>query len=82
MPLNKITSKNVDDIFFAIFLVILKLQATTPPNALTGSQLNESSNVLIGDPLVDAPEGFACLIITVPGFLKDPKISNPVNISL
>ena len=36
----------------------------------------------IGELLIDAPDGFACLIITVPVFLNDDKISRPVNISL
>ena len=36
----------------------------------------------IGDLFIDAPEGLACLIMTVPVFLNDDKISKPVNISL
>ena len=60
------TSKNVLEISSAIFLFILKLHATIPPNALTGSHDRAFLNDLSGEVSIDTPDGFACLIITVP----------------
>ena len=64
------------------FLFILKLHATIPPNALTGSHSRAFLNDLSGEVSIDTPDGFACLIITVPVLFNDPKISRPENISL
>ena len=47
-----------------------------------GSDLSAFSNDLIGELLIEIPDGLACFIITVPGFFKEFKISKPVNISL
>ena len=44
---------------------------TTPPKALTGSQLKDSSKDFKGELLIDAPDGLACFIMTVPGFLNE-----------
>ena len=60
----------------AIFLVILKLQATTPPNALIGSEAKAFLKDPRGFLCSETPHGLACLIITVPGFLlSEFKIS-------
>ena len=64
-PLASITSKKVLLISAAIFLFILKLQATTPPKALTGSLAWAFINDLNGDLFEATPHGLACLIITV-----------------
>ena len=61
-----ITSKKVLCISLANFSLILKLQATTPPKALTGSLANVFSNDNIGVFADPTPQGFACLTITVP----------------
>ena len=67
----------------AIFLVILKLQETIPPNALTGSQAKADLKLSILFSMIDAPQGFACLMITVPIFLgKVFDIDKAANISL
>ena len=58
------TSKNILDISVAIFLLIKKLHATTPPNALIGSDRYASLKDFIGELFIEAPDGLACLIIT------------------
>ena len=54
--------------FFCYHFVYFKITKTTPPNALIGSQLKDSSKDFKGEILIDAPDGLACFIITVPFF--------------
>ena len=77
-PFAKITSKNVLFISVAILLFILKLQATTPPNALIGSLAFAYLKEFRLDLLEQTPLGFACLIITdVGNFFSENSISKP-----
>ena len=62
-PLAIITSKNVLLISFANFILILKLQATTPPNALIGSLSLEFLKDKNGDLFEETPHGLACLLL-------------------
>ena len=63
-----ITSKKILFNSNASSFEILKLQATTPPKALTGSHANADLKLLIFLFRIDTPQGFACLIMTVPLF--------------
>ena len=47
-------------------VLILKLQETIPPKALIGSEVSASLKLLTLFLLIDTPQGFACLTITVP----------------
>ena len=55
----------------ANFFVIIELTATTPPNALTGSQDKAFLKDTIWFFSSETPVGFVCFIITVPfSFLR------------
>ena len=82
-PFAIITSKNKLFNSKAKFLVILKLQETIPPKALTGSQERADLKLSKLSFLVETPHGFACLTMTVPlPFGKDLEIVRALNISL
>ena len=82
-PLAKITSRKFLFISSAIILVILKLQAITPPKALIGSQAKAFLKEIRGNLLVDTPHGLACFTTTVVGlFFKEDNKSKEENISL
>jgi len=69
--------------FFANSFLILKLHDTIPPYALTGSQLKAKLNDFKLFFSTETPQGFACLIITVPLFFsKDLEIDRAEKISL
>ena len=83
MPTPIITSKNILFNSNAISLEILKLHETIPPYALTGSLLSANLKLLILSLLIETPEGFVCLTITVPIFFgKDFEIASAENMSL
>ena len=70
-PLAIITSKKILFNSIANFFVIIELIATTPPNALIGSQARAFSKDLICFFSPEIPQGLACFIITAPSpFLK------------
>ena len=64
-------------------LLILKLQAITPPNALIGSHAYAFLKAVKEDLFVETPQGLACLTITVEGFFpNDNNISKAAKLSL
>jgi len=74
---------NFDFISSAIILLILKLQAITPPKALIGSQAYAFLKDTIGDLFTETPQGLLCLMITVAAlFFKENRISKEEKISL
>ena len=69
--------------FFANSFLILKLHDITPPYALTGSQLKAKLNDFKLFFYIETPQGFACLMITVPLFFpKDLEIDRAEKTSL
>ena len=52
----------------AIFLSILKLQDTIPPNALIGSHDRANLKLSRWPLFIETPHGLACFTITVPIF--------------
>ena len=65
-PFAITTSKNNLFNSTAKLLVILKLQETIPPKALIWSEDSAALKLLTLFLLIDTPQGFACLTITVP----------------
>ena len=65
IPFAIITSKNNLYNSIAKFLVILKLQETIPPKALTGSHEREDLEIYKWLLLAETPQGLAGLTITV-----------------
>ena len=68
-PLEIIISKKNLFILEANFFEMQEFTATTPPNALIGSQSKAFWKELICSFSIDTPHGLACLIMTVPSFL-------------
>ena len=74
---NRITTlgrggSDLSAVAIAKFFETKELTATTPPNALMGSQFKAFLYDIRGFFSIDAPHGFACLIITAPSlFLKE-----------
>ena len=69
IPLQIITSKYIFFSSNAKFFLILKLQATIPPNALIGSHASACLKLFKLFLFIETPHGLAWLIIAVPMFL-------------
>ena len=67
-PFATITSKKILLSSIASVLLILKLQETIPPKALTGSHAKADLKQSILLFKIETPQGFACFRITVPVF--------------
>ena len=82
-PFPIITSKKNLFNLYAKFTLILKLHEIIPPNALIGSHDKAVSKLSILFLIIDTPQGFACLTITVPIFFGSVfEIDNAAKISL
>ena len=77
-----ITSMKIDDIAIAVTRSKERLQATIPPNALTGSAAKACSHASASLSATATPQGLACLTIAMAGSVNSLTRRRAASVSL